>query len=264
MTVLEGDELCATDTGDGLGATTAALGEEFPVAVATERLLLLGGEFLPGQQLVAVCAGETLAMPRRVLVADASLVDHITTLGTPLGVVILVALHTDYALISRNEALVSDRLAALGAGEALIMPLLALVLKFLHTSAERFTAAVTPGRKVVVMAVGAVDFLILGSERLVHQRLFAAAALEAELVPVALFVRQVLVVGPDGLGALLTVVSKELLVAGYTVGVLFLEDVAAGHQLLVAVPAGQVLLVEVLLHGFGVLLREDQLYTHTR
>ena len=62
------------------------------------------------------------------------------------------------------------------------------------TSTERLVAAVTARGKVVVVAVGAVDLFILGGERLVDQRQLAGAALEAELMPVPLFVRQVLVI----------------------------------------------------------------------
>ena len=60
------------------------------------------------------------------------------------------------------------------------------------TSAKDVLAAVTPGGKVVVMAVGAVELLILGGKGLVHQGVGAVTALKALLMPVLLLVRQVL------------------------------------------------------------------------
>lgn len=65
----------------------------------------------------------------------------------------------------------------------------------------------------------------------------AADALEAELMPMAVFVGEILVVWSYRLGAFLTVVCKQFLVAWDAMGVLFLEDISAGHQLLVTVPA---------------------------
>ena len=51
-------------TCDGLGAAAASLGEEFPEAFTAVGLLIFGGELLSGQLLVAVGAGEALAVPR--------------------------------------------------------------------------------------------------------------------------------------------------------------------------------------------------------
>lgn len=64
-------------TGDRLGAGGAALGEELPEAVGAVGLVLPGGEPLPGQGLLAVCAGEALSVPRVVAVGHAALGDHL-------------------------------------------------------------------------------------------------------------------------------------------------------------------------------------------
>ena len=64
--------------------------------------------------------------------------------------------------------------------------------KFIPTSTKDILAAVTPCSKVVVMAIGAVELLILGGEGLVNQGVLAVAALETLLMPVLLFVRQIL------------------------------------------------------------------------
>lgn len=168
VSLLEGDELGASDSCDGLGASAAAFGKKLAIAVSTVRLLLLGGELLSSQELSTVGAGEAVTMEGCVLVADAALVDHPSTLGALLCVVALIARHADDALLTGDEALVADGFGALAAGEALVMPVLALVLELLHTSTERLPAPITPRGEVVVMAVGAVDLVVLGGEGLVH------------------------------------------------------------------------------------------------
>lgn len=258
MLILEGDEFSATNACDRAGAAATSLSKEFSIAVSTVGQLILGGELLSRQQLGAAGAVETFAMERDVFVADASLVDHPGTLVALLGIVTFVASHTDDPLVTGHETLVANRVLTLKASETLVMPVGSFIFKFLHTSTERLVAAVTARGKVVVVAVGAVDLFILGGERLVDQRQLAGAALEAELMPVPLFVRQVLVVWSDGFGALLTVVGKQLLVARDAVGVLVFEDVSTGHKRLVTVPAGKVVFVEALIHGFGEFLGKDQ------
>jgi hypothetical protein len=49
------------------------------------------------------------------------------------------------------------------------MPLLATVFILLHSSSEDVATAITSSSKIVVMAVGAIQLLILGSKRLVYQ-----------------------------------------------------------------------------------------------
>lgn len=68
VAVLEGDEARAADAGDGLAARGAPLGEQIAEALGAAGLLITGREALSGQVLVAVCAGEALAMPWFVLV----------------------------------------------------------------------------------------------------------------------------------------------------------------------------------------------------
>lgn len=68
-----------------------------------------------------------------------------------------------------------------------------------------------------------------------------------------------LVIGPDRFLALFTVVGVQFLVARDAVRVLVFDDVATGHQFFVAVVAGQMVLMIVLIHGFCVFSRKDQL-----
>jgi len=258
VTLLKRNELSASKPGDGLGTFTALLGVQIAVAVGAVWRVILGRELLLRQLLVAVVADEALAMPRLVLVGHTPLVDHPTTLGALLGKLLLVAGHAAGLLLARDEALVADWLTAHHAREALLVHLLPLVLKLLHTSLKRLGTGITPSCEVVIMAVCTEDLVVLGGERLIDERLLALETLETKLVPVVLLVGQILVVGSDGFLALLAVVGEEFLVAGDAVGVLLLENVAARDQLLVAVLAGKMVLVVVVLHGLCVLRRKYQ------
>jgi hypothetical protein len=59
-------------TGNGLGASGAALGEKFSETLGAVRFLVLGSESLAGQRLVAVSAGKALTMPGVVLVSHSA------------------------------------------------------------------------------------------------------------------------------------------------------------------------------------------------
>lgn len=76
-------------------------------------------------------------------------------------------------------------------------------------------------------------------------------------MPVLILVGQVLGVSSDFGFAFLTSVGKQVLVALDAVRVLLTQDVAVTCQRLLAVPAHKMLLMEVLLHGFGVFTTED-------
>ena len=64
-------------TGDWLRAANALLGELLCKAVGAERLFVARRELLANQHLVAAGAREALAVPRRPLVRDTALVDHL-------------------------------------------------------------------------------------------------------------------------------------------------------------------------------------------
>lgn len=107
-------------------------------------------------------------MPRHVLVCHTSLVDHLVTFAASLRKLILIAGDTDHFLVTWNKALIADWLFADHTAETLLMPLFAFVLKFLHPSSEWLMAAITPGSKQVVMAIGTVDLFILWCKRLIN------------------------------------------------------------------------------------------------
>lgn len=257
VALLKRDELGASQASDSLGALDALLGKQISEAVGAVRLVLAGRELLARQRLVAVGAGEAVLVPGGTLVRDAALVDHPLALQAALCKVLLVAGHTDHLLVSRDEALVADGLLAHRATEALLMPLLALVLKLLHTGLEDVGASIAASSKVVVMAIGAVQLVVSGGEGLVHQRVGAVHTLEALLMPMLVLVRQVLGVGADGRLAVLAAVGKQVLVALDAVRVLLTQDVAVTCQVQVTVPAAKVSAMPVLVHGFGVFARKD-------
>lgn len=60
------------------------------------------------------------------------------------------------------------------------------------TGTEDVAAAIAAGSKVVVMAVGTVEFLVLGGKGLIDEGSLAVTALKASLMPVLVLVRQVL------------------------------------------------------------------------
>lgn len=225
VTIIKGYELSSSQSCNRLDAADAFLSEQFSEAVSTEGLLILRGELLSSQHLVALGAGEALTMPWGVLVRYPSLVNHSIALETPLSVLLLVTWYADNLLVTWDKTLASYWLQAHLAAEALLMPLLALVLKLLHSSLEEATTPVTPGSKVVVMTVRAVQTLVLEGKGSVDQRALAVTTLEASLMPMLLLVRQVLGVGADGCLAGLAAIGEERLVTLDAEGFLITEDV---------------------------------------
>jgi hypothetical protein len=245
---LKRNELGSTDTSYWLRAAETPFSELFPVAFSTVRQLILGRELLSSKFFLTARAGEAFPVPGHPVVADPALVNHLLALAAALGVLALVARHTNRLVIAGDEAGGSNGLTTLNADKAFIVPLLPPVLKFLHSSSKWLTTLVAPDGETVIITVGAVDVLVLRGERLVHQGALAAETLEALLMPMVLFVGQVLKVGTDGLTTLLTRVGVLFLEAGDAVGVLFLDDVPAGYQLLGALMARQWLYLKGLFH----------------
>lgn len=68
-----------------------------------------------------------------------------------------------------NEALGADRQFADLAAEALLMPLLALVLVLLRAGLEDAAAAVAASSECIVVTVGTVEMVTLGSEWLINK-----------------------------------------------------------------------------------------------
>jgi len=182
------DELRSSKSSDGLGASAALLGKEFSETVGAVRSLIARGELLASQDTAAVGAGEAIAMEGCSLVGDASLVDHPIALSTALGKLLLVAWDADKLVVTWDEALVADWLPACEADETFLMPLFAAEFELLHSRLEDVAAAIATRGEVVVMAISAVQPLILGGKRLVNQGPLAVCALETFLVPMLVLV----------------------------------------------------------------------------
>jgi len=189
VAIIKRYEFRASKSCDRLSAPTTLLGEQVTETLSAVRLLIARRELLSSQYFVTVGTGETLSMPRCVLVRDASLIYHSVALHTALGVLFFVTLHAYNLLITWDKALVSDWLQANLATEALFVPLLAFVLILLHPRPEQTTASITSCCEVVVVAFSTVNLLSLAGERVIHKRDLTIATLEAFLMPMPILVR---------------------------------------------------------------------------
>jgi hypothetical protein len=176
-------------------------------------------------------------MPRCVLVRYSTLVDYPVALHAALGVLFFVALDADDFLVTWYETLVSDWLQTDFAAEALFVPLLALVFVLLHAGSEESSTSVTSGGEVVVMTVGTVELVVLGGERMVDQRYLTVATLETFLVPMAVFVGQVLRVATNRRLALFARIGEQRLVTFDAEWFLVAQDVPVAGQIQVAIEA---------------------------
>jgi hypothetical protein len=115
------------------------------------------------------------------------------------------------------------------------VPLFPFVLELLHASSEKTATSIAPGGEIVVMTIRAVKFLVLAGERMIDQRLLAVRTLEAFLVPMTVFVRQVLRIGSDRSLAVFALIGEERLVAFDAEWFLVPQNVSVPDQIQVAV-----------------------------
>jgi len=239
-----------------LGAGGASLGEELGEALGAVWVLLPGGEPLPRQRLAAVGAGEALPVVSLVTVGDAAARDHLSALDTLGCKLVLVAGGAVDLVLLGDEALGAYGVGAHAAYEALLVPLPGLVLHLLHPGPEHLSARVAPRRELIVVAVSAVDSVRLAPELLVHEAGAALGATETGLVPVLLFVGQILAVNPDHLPTVVTIVGERILIAADAEGVVIPQNIPVTGQTVIAVVAEQDLKLQlpVLVESVGVLL----------
>jgi len=195
-------------------------------------------------------------MPRLVLVGHAARGDDLVALDAAGGELLLVAASAVDLLLARDEGLGADGCPADTAAETLLVPLPGLVLHLLVAGPEDLGAAVAAGGELAVVAGAAVDLLHLAAELLVHQGDRALAAEEALLMPVLVFVRQILGIDADKRAAVVAGVGEDALVALGAVRVVVLQHVPLARERLVALPAAEVLAVPLLRHGLRVLAAE--------
>jgi len=201
MAVFKGNVLRPSEPGDGLGALEALFGEKLSKAVGAKGLFLLGGESFAGQRLLAVGAGEAVAVVRIVLVRHPASRNHLFALGALGREELLIASDAVVVFVLGDEALSPQSLLTVVAGEAILVPLLSFVLHLLGAWSEDFAASIAPRGEFVGVTIAAVNLLLFAAERLVDETVAADAAHEAPLVPVLLFVREILGVCSYGFGA---------------------------------------------------------------
>lgn len=127
-------------------------------------------------------------MPRLIFVRHTTTCNDLVALDATRRKLLFVAARTVDVVFSWDEGLGSDGGFAHTATEALLMPLATFVLHLFSSCSENFTAAIAPGRKGRIVAIGTIDLLVLGAKGLVHQRHSAFVAQEASFVPMLLFV----------------------------------------------------------------------------
>jgi len=169
VAILKRHKLGTAKTSNCFQASITLLGKQVSIAVGAVRLVILRSELLPSQWLRAVRACEAVTMPRRVLKCDSTFTDHSFALGAALSILLFIAGNTDDVLVTWYKALVADWLTTFLAAEAMLMPLLAHVLVLLHTGTKYLSTLVAARCEVVIMAVGAVQLIVLRCKRSIHE-----------------------------------------------------------------------------------------------
>lgn len=238
--------ICAmTKTSDGVLAAVAFLGHISLVAVDAVDVVVVRGESSSCQRLAAGSAHKTLRVPRLVLIADTSRGDWLLAVVALLGKLLVMAWSAVDVVSFGQEALRADWLLTFKAGEALLMPHFVLVLHILGSWQHHLVAALAAVTVLPRAALATHDLAVIpGAERLVGQGLVALGTAEAVLMPVAVFVVQLLGVGSDGTSALCAGVGTELVEAlGAHMFVVLL------HVLLAVQVVPAVVAVEAVRHG---------------
>jgi len=196
-------------------------------------------------------------MERIALIRDSTFINNIRAFLAFLSEFLFITRYTDDIVILRDETLASDWLLADQTAKASLMPLLALVFKFLHTGFENVSASVTSWCKVVIMTVRAVNLFVLRSEMFIYKGLLTITTFEATFVPMLVFVRQILGLSANWFLAFFTCVGEIILVTFDTIRMLFSKDVTMTGQGLIAVPATEMTTVPILFHCFCIFTVED-------
>lgn len=131
-------------------------------------------------------------MPGLVLVCHSSGSYHLLTFRTSRGKLLLVTRSTEDVVVLRNEGFRADCHLTMCTAETFVVPLFSFVFHLFHSCSENLIASVTSCREGLVVAVGAEDPIIFTAERHVDQRDLAHTTQETVLVPMLVFVGEVL------------------------------------------------------------------------
>jgi len=145
--------------------------------------------------------------------ADTS--DWFTAGCASLGKQFAEAVSTIRFVVSRGEPLSGQRLLAMCAGKAFPMP--GVISVCYSTLGDYLTALDTFGSKLLLIALGTINVVLLGDEAFSADRVLAGTADEAFLVPLSGFVLHLLHPGLEYIATSVTSRSKLCIIAGATV-----------------------------------------------
>jgi len=171
--------------------------------------------------------------------------DWLGASSTTLGEQLSEAVSAVGLVVPGGEPLSRQGLLTVGAGEALPVPGVAPVG---NSSLGNHLAALDAlGGELVLVALGAVDVVLLGDERLGSNWIFASATNEALLVPLPRLVLHLLHTSSENIAASVASCCKLGVVAGTAVNSVCLASELLVHQAGPALVAQEARLVPVLL-----------------
>lgn len=188
LALLERDVLATPETADWGGAISTFLSKQVAEAVETVGKVVPRGEPLPGQLLLAPDANEALLMPGLVVVVHTSSGDGLLAVDALQSKLLLIAGQAVVVAVLLDEAPGANGLLATVAGEANLVPTVALMLHLFGAWHDGLQTRVALGGVLVAVALDAHERIIFGGKGPIDQRPAALVAEEAVTVPVAILV----------------------------------------------------------------------------
>lgn len=147
------DVLGSSESTDWVCASSTLFGVQVAEAAQAVCKLIPGGKALSGQLLLARSTHKALLMPWLLPVGNASCGDSLLALDTLHGKLLFIAGDTKVLIVLRDEALCPNRLLAVAADKAGLVPAVALVFHLPSTWHNSLLALITFGRVFVGVAV---------------------------------------------------------------------------------------------------------------
>jgi len=247
MSTLKWNKPGATNTSDWFRAGSAPLGEKFTKAVSTVGLVIPGSKSLSSQWLLTVSTSEAFSVPGIISVGHTTLCNNLSTLDTLGGKLVLITLCTVDVVLLGDEWLGSNGLLACTAHKTLLMPLSCLILHLLHSCSEDISTTITSGGKLGIIAGATVDSVSLASKLFVYQAASAFVAQETRLMPMLLFVRQILWVDANDFSTLIAIISKYIFITLDTVGMILSQYISVSSKTVVTMVAEHTFYLKIFL-----------------
>jgi len=232
-----------------IGGRGKSLHEFLLGAFGAEDVGAVGDEAFPDEGTLAHGADKAVVMPVAVLEGDESCAtnscDWFGACRAPLSEQFTETFGAVRLIVTRGEALSSQGSVAISAGETLSVPGVVLVG---HTSRSNNLAALNaPDSEFVLVASGAVYFLLAGYEALGADGRLADDAAEAFLVPLAGLVLHLFVACSEDFTTGITPGGELSIVAGAAEDLLHLAAELLVHKRHLALVAEETSLVPVLI-----------------